>query len=54
MEKLKNRIALSLQDYEDLHEDRTLSGDREFIFPPQHEFVLTKIENGYRHYDFVD
>jgi len=54
MEKLKNRIALSLQDYEDLHEDRTLSGDREFISPPQHEFVLTKIENGYRHYDFVD
>jgi hydroxymethylglutaryl-CoA synthase len=54
MEKLKNRTALSLQDYEDLHESRPLSGGRKHILPPEHEFVLTKIENGYRHYDFVD
>jgi len=54
MEKLKNRTALSLQDYEDLHEGRSLSGNRDFILPPENEFVLTKIEKGYRYYDFVD
>jgi hydroxymethylglutaryl-CoA synthase len=54
MEKLKNRTALSLQDYEDLHENKPLSNQRKFILPPENEFVLTKIENGYRHYDFVD
>ncbi|MFH1228902.1 MAG: hydroxymethylglutaryl-CoA synthase [Candidatus Aenigmatarchaeota archaeon] len=54
MEKLKNRTAISLQDYEDLHESRPLSGGREFILPPKNEFVLTEIKNGYRYYDFVD
>ncbi len=54
MEKLKNRTALSLEEYEALHEGRPLPGSREHILPPENEFVLTKIENGYRHYDFVD
>jgi len=53
MEKLKNRAAVSLQDYEDLHEERPLSEGREFILPPHNEFVLTEVKNGYRFYDFV-
>jgi hydroxymethylglutaryl-CoA synthase len=54
MEKLKNRTAISLQDYEDLHENRLLSRNRKFVLAPHNEFVLTNIENDYRHYDFVD
>jgi hydroxymethylglutaryl-CoA synthase len=54
MSKLKNRVAISLKDYEDLHEHRPLSDGREFVLPPQNEFVLTKIDNGYRYYDFAD
>lgn len=54
MKQLENRTAISLQDYEDLHEGRPLSGDRRFVLSPHNEFVLTNIENDYRHYDFVD
>ncbi len=54
MEKLKNRFALSLQDYEDLHEGRPLSRGRKFVLPPKGEFVLAGVENGYRNYAFVD
>jgi hydroxymethylglutaryl-CoA synthase len=52
-EKLKNRKAISLRDYEDLHEDRPLSEGREHVLPPENEFVLTGIKNGYRSYKFV-
>jgi len=54
MEKLRDRTALSLQDYEDLHEQRPLSDGRKFVLSPEHEFTLTKIENGYRYYNFVE
>jgi hydroxymethylglutaryl-CoA synthase len=53
-EKLNNRIAISLEDYEALHEGEQLSGGREYVLPPEHEFRLTEIKRGYRYYDFVE
>ena len=50
MERLKERKAISLQDYEMLHE-----GKREkSVVEPEKEFVLAGIDSqGYRHYEFV-
>jgi hydroxymethylglutaryl-CoA synthase len=54
IQKLEDRIPLSLKDYEALHEEKPLSEDREYILSPENEFVLTEVKNGYRYYDFVE
>jgi len=67
MEKLDNRIDLTLEEYEDLHDppgkvkkwfrklirSSKLHGKKNYILEPENEFVLTGIENGYRSYKFV-
>ncbi len=54
MKKIKNRISISLQDYENLHEGRPLSGNREHIIEPENEFILVEVTSqGYRYYDYV-
>jgi len=51
MKRLEERKAITLADYEMLHE-----GKREkSVVPPEQEFVLAGIDSqGYRHYEFVE
>jgi hydroxymethylglutaryl-CoA synthase len=48
--RLDERKAISLREYEDLHEGRR----KESLFFPEKEFALLRIdEQGYRHYEYV-
>jgi 3-hydroxy-3-methylglutaryl CoA synthase len=51
MEKIDDRIELSLEEYEQLHEGKRNLDD--FILEPKNEFVLTGIDRGYRHYEYI-
>ncbi len=51
MERLEERKAITLADYEMLHEGKM----EKSLIEPRQEFVLAGIDSqGYRHYKFVE
>ena len=51
MERLEERRAITLADYEMLHEGKK----EKSVVEPEKEFVLAGIDSqGYRHYKFVE